>query len=254
MPRDQSRPATRSRTRSRRCSTTWPSATTSPTTCSRWARPGSGAGRSPARSTPGRASGCSTSPPAPASSSLPFARGRRPGRRLRLLPRHAPGRQARRTRRWTCSPATRCGCRSPTASFDAVTISFGLRNVADVDAALAEMARVTRPGGRLVVCEFSHPTWAPFRTVYSELPDARAAAGGPRGCRATRTPTSTSPSRSGPGRTSRRWPSGSRAAGWDGVGWRNLTGGIVALHRAQRGPDGVSARRGPAKGRVRNTT
>jgi demethylmenaquinone methyltransferase / 2-methoxy-6-polyprenyl-1,4-benzoquinol methylase len=41
-------------------------------------------------------------------------------------------------------------------SFDAVTISFGLRNVVDPDAALAEMLRVTRPGGRLVVCEFSH--------------------------------------------------------------------------------------------------
>ena len=53
-------------------------------------------------------------------------------------------------------------------SFDAVTISFGLRNVVDVPAALAEMNRVTRPGGRLVVCEFSHPTWAPFRTVYVE--------------------------------------------------------------------------------------
>ena len=53
-------------------------------------------------------------------------------------------------------------------SFDAVTISFGLRNVVDVEAALAEMHRVTKPGGRLVVCEFSHPTWAPFRTVYVE--------------------------------------------------------------------------------------
>src|SRR5215472_15219372 len=41
-------------------------------------------------------------------------------------------------------------------SFDAVTISFGLRNVADPDAALAEMLRVTRPGGRLVICEFGH--------------------------------------------------------------------------------------------------
>jgi len=40
-------------------------------------------------------------------------------------------------------------------AFDAVTISFGLRNVADPDAALAELLRVTRPGGRLVVCEFS---------------------------------------------------------------------------------------------------
>src|SRR5215210_1015529 len=52
-------------------------------------------------------------------------------------------------------------------AFDAVTISFGLRNVADPDAALAEMSRVTKPGGRLVVCEFSHPTWTPFRIVYS---------------------------------------------------------------------------------------
>src|SRR5262249_25476021 len=41
-------------------------------------------------------------------------------------------------------------------AFDAVTISFGLRNVADPDAALAEMLRVTRPGGRLVICEFGH--------------------------------------------------------------------------------------------------
>jgi len=54
------------------------------------------------------------------------------------------------------------------ATFDAVTISFGLRNVHDPSAALAELLRVTRPGGRLVVCEFSHPTWAPFRTVYVE--------------------------------------------------------------------------------------
>lgn len=44
------------------------------------------------------------------------------------------------------------------ACFDAVTISFGLRNVADVQAALRELLRVTRPGGRLVICEFSTPT------------------------------------------------------------------------------------------------
>ena len=62
------------------------------------------------------------------------------------------------------------GTRLPFAddTFDAVTISFGLRNIVDPDAGLREMLRVTRPGGRLVVCEFSHPTWAPFRTVYVE--------------------------------------------------------------------------------------
>src|SRR5271166_364747 len=52
------------------------------------------------------------------------------------------------------------------ASFDAVTISFGLRNVADPDAALAEMLRVTRPGGRLVICEFSHLPSKPADQVY----------------------------------------------------------------------------------------
>ena len=47
-----------------------------------------------------------------------------------------------------------------------MVISFGLRNVADVPAALREMARVVRPGGRLVICEFSRPTWRPFRALY----------------------------------------------------------------------------------------
>ncbi len=56
------------------------------------------------------------------------------------------------------------------ATFDAVTISFGLRNTVDPEGALAEMARVTRPGGRLVVCEFSHPAFGPFRTIRLRLP------------------------------------------------------------------------------------
>ena len=54
------------------------------------------------------------------------------------------------------------------ATFDAVTISFGLRNIVDYQAGLAEMLRVTKPGGRLVVCEFSQPTYGPFRKIYGE--------------------------------------------------------------------------------------
>lgn len=116
-------------------------------------------------------------------------------------------------------------------AFDAVTISFGLRNVQDVDAALAEMRRVTRPGGRLVVCEFSHPTWAPFRTVYMEYlmralpPVARRVSSAPEAYVYL-------------AESIQAWPTqpdlAARigAAGWSRVAWRNLSGGIVALHRA----------------------
>ena len=125
------------------------------------------------------------------------------------------------------------GTRLPFAddTFDAVTISFGLRNIVDPAAGLREMLRVTRPGGRLVVCEFSHPTWAPFRTLYVEYlmkalpPIARAVS-----VRA-RMPTSTSPSRSGPGPTRRPWPRWSGVPGGGRPEWHNLSGGIVALHR-----------------------
>jgi demethylmenaquinone methyltransferase/2-methoxy-6-polyprenyl-1,4-benzoquinol methylase len=124
-------------------------------------------------------------------------------------------------------------------SFDAATISFGLRNVADPDAALRELARVTRPGGRLVVCEFSRPTWAPLRTVYTgylmrALPAvARRVSSNPDAYVYL-------------AESIRAWPSqpelASRiaAAGWERVGWRDLTGGIVALHRATR-PAGAAA-------------
>ena len=114
--------------------------------------------------------------------------------------------------------------------FDAVTISFGLRNVVDHAAGLREMARVTRPGGRLVVCEFSTPTNKLFATAYKEylmqaLP--RIA----RRCRRIRTPMSIWPSRFGRGRT-RRLAHRIADAGWSTVRWRNLSGGIVALHAA----------------------
>jgi demethylmenaquinone methyltransferase/2-methoxy-6-polyprenyl-1,4-benzoquinol methylase len=123
------------------------------------------------------------------------------------------------------------------AAFDAVTISYGLRNVHDPDAALREMARVTRPGGRLVVCEFSHPTWAPFRTVYVEYlmralpPVAR---------RVTRNKDAYVYL----AESIRAWPDQAGLAGrihrtgWTDVRWRDLTGGIVAVHHATRPPTG----------------
>ena len=63
--------------------------------------------------------------------------------------------------------------------FDAVTISFGLRNVADPDAALAEMLRVTRPGGRLVICEFGHLPAARLDALVRALPEGRPPGRGP---------------------------------------------------------------------------
>ena len=119
------------------------------------------------------------------------------------------------------------------ASFDAVTISFGLRNISDVDLALRELLRVSRPGGRLVVCEFSHPTWRPFRTVYVEYLMKAL-------------PAVASRVSSDPAayvylaESIRAWPAQAalagrlERAGWTSVAWRDLTGGIVALHRGTR--------------------
>jgi demethylmenaquinone methyltransferase/2-methoxy-6-polyprenyl-1,4-benzoquinol methylase len=118
-------------------------------------------------------------------------------------------------------------------TFDAVTISFGLRNIVDPDAGLREMLRVTRPGGRLVVCEFSSPTWSPFRTVYLEYlmralpPLARAVSSSPDAYVYL-------------AESIRAWPdqpalaARMAGAGWSAPEWRNLSGGIVALHRATK--------------------
>ncbi|MCZ2859354.1 demethylmenaquinone methyltransferase [Blastococcus sp. VKM Ac-2987] len=118
-------------------------------------------------------------------------------------------------------------------SVDGVVISFGLRNVADPDAALREFSRVTKPGGTLVVCEFSSPTWSPFRTVYTEylmkaLP------------RIARTVSSNPEAYVYLAESIRAWPGQAalagrlQDAGWADVAWQNLTGGIVALHRGRK--------------------
>lgn len=127
------------------------------------------------------------------------------------------------------------GTRLPFAddTFDAVTIAFGLRNIVDPLAGLTEMRRVTRPGGRLVVCEFSHPTNTPFRTIYMEyLMKALPAI--------SRTVSSSPDAYVYLAESIREWPDQEALAGligeagWTRPEWRNLSGGIVALHRATR--------------------
>ncbi len=119
----------------------------------------------------------------------------------------------------------------PDDTFDAVTISFGLRNVVEPKVALAEMLRVTRPGGRLVVCEFSHPVVPVLRQLYvpyllRALPAvARAMSSNPEAYVYL-------------AESIRAWPHQRELAGWltdagwEGARWRDLTGGIVALHAA----------------------
>lgn len=119
------------------------------------------------------------------------------------------------------------------ASFDAVTISFGLRNVPAPRAALAEFARVLAPGGRVVVAEFAAPTWAPFRRLYTgylvrALPEV------------ARLVSSDASAYRYLAASIRAWPDRRTVAGWmheagfDDVRVKDLSGGIVAVHRGRR--------------------
>lgn len=117
-------------------------------------------------------------------------------------------------------------------SFDAVTISFGLRNLPDPLAGIREFARVTRPGGRVVICEFAAPTWTPFRRLYLRyllelLPRiARVVSSDPRAYVYL-------------ARSIQEWPNRRDVADWiEAGGYRSvevkdLSGGIVALHRGR---------------------
>lgn len=122
------------------------------------------------------------------------------------------------------------------ATFDAVTISFGLRNVVDTDAALREFLRVTKPGGHVVICEFSRPTWAPFRKVYHAYLATVLPA-------VVKLVASQGPAYGYLTESIKDWPDQDslaaiiEAAGWERVGYHNLTGGIVALHRAFKSAD-----------------
>ncbi|WP_243233141.1 MULTISPECIES: class I SAM-dependent methyltransferase [Microbacterium] len=118
------------------------------------------------------------------------------------------------------------------ASFDTVTISFGLRNVNDPHAALAEMRRVTKPGGRLVVCEFSHPPHPLFAGLYRFYNDRVLPI-------VARRVSSNADAYDYLNESIKDWPDQRtlsawiRDAGWVDVAHRDLTFGIVALHRAR---------------------
>lgn len=115
------------------------------------------------------------------------------------------------------------------SQFDVTTISFGLRNTADTKAALAEALRVTKSGGRIVVCEFSQPTNRIFRHIYMRYlmralpPVARKLSNNPEAYIYL-------------AESIIAWPNQvdlaeiMKAAGWKRVGWQNLTFGIVAIH------------------------
>jgi demethylmenaquinone methyltransferase / 2-methoxy-6-polyprenyl-1,4-benzoquinol methylase len=146
------------------------------------------------------------------------------------------GREQREAGRlgWVAGDALRLPFRDE--AFDAVTISFGLRNVASAAAALAEMRRVTRPGGRLVVCEFSTITIAPLDMLYRRyltdvLPAlARRTARNPEAYTYLAESIADWPAQ-------RELAGVIEAAGWSAVRWRDLSLGVVAVHVARRAPE-----------------
>ncbi len=130
-------------------------------------------------------------------------------------------------------------------SFDAVTISFGLRNIVDPKKALAEFFRVVKPGGRVVVCEFSQPPLSPIRAGYSAylkygMPVlARVASSNPAAYEYLMDSIQAWPDQ----RTLAAWL---REAGFERVAYRNLTAGIVALHRGFKPERPVVVEEAPA--------
>ncbi|MGC5221044.1 demethylmenaquinone methyltransferase [Micromonospora sp. DT81.3] len=119
------------------------------------------------------------------------------------------------------------------ASFDTVTMSFGLRNVNDPRKALAELLRVTKPGGRLVVCEFSHPPSRGFNGLYGFYNNRVLPV-------VAKSVSSNAEAYEYLNESIRDWPDQRtlagwiREAGWADVAYRNLSFGIVALHRATK--------------------
>lgn len=114
-------------------------------------------------------------------------------------------------------------------SFDAVTVGFGIRNVADIPKGLAEVSRVLKPGGRFVCLEFSRPVWRPFRLLYRFylfriVPViGRVVTGNYQGFKYLASSIAGFPDQE-------RFRDMVLAAGFSRVEFYNLTGGIVAVH------------------------
>lgn len=121
----------------------------------------------------------------------------------------------------------------PDGAFDGATVGFGVRNLADLDAGLREMARVLKPGARLVVLEFTTPGWQPFRGLYffyflKVLPTIGRMVS-KHSSAYTYLPESVMQFPEPP-ELARRM----EAAGFTGVKWETLSGGIAALHHGTR--------------------
>jgi demethylmenaquinone methyltransferase / 2-methoxy-6-polyprenyl-1,4-benzoquinol methylase len=120
------------------------------------------------------------------------------------------------------------------ASVDVVTIAFGLRNLPEPGQGLLEFRRVLRPGGRLVICEFSQPVVPVLRDLYRRYLTRLMPV-------AARRLTSDAEAYQYLARSIGAWPDQAGLASWlqdagfTEVAWRDLTGGIVALHRGLAG-------------------
>lgn len=119
----------------------------------------------------------------------------------------------------------------PDASFDVVTVAFGVRNLPNRAQNFAEVLRVLKPGGRYVILEFSRPTFAAWRGVYHVyLRNVIPAIGGAL--------TRDRESFVYLNDSIRRFPAQAelaaelRATGFSAITWRDLTGGIAAVHTA----------------------
>ena len=152
-------------------------------------------------------------------------------RRQRAARRTARGYVVSRDVQWCNGDGTRLPFAD--ASVDAVTIGFGLRNLPDPNSGLDEFARVLRPGGRVAVLEFSHPTHPAFHRLYSRYILGAMP-------RAAHLVTSDPAAYRYLAESIQAWPDQQalatriQAAGFSDVKWKNLTGGIVALHYGRR--------------------